>query len=76
MAGLTRSWCAIWFVLSRHGGVDVVGPFDSFLIVAHSLLYIYIYVCITIYSSIVIIHFQNIIMQLKLSFHRFIPWIS
>ena len=30
---LTRSWCATWFALTRHEGLDLVGSFDSFLIV-------------------------------------------
>ena len=34
---LTMSWCATWFALSRHGGLSVVGSFDSFLIVFHAL---------------------------------------
>ena len=34
---LTRIWCATWFALSRHGGLDVVGSFDIFLIVFHAL---------------------------------------
>ena len=27
---LTRSCCATWFALTRHGGLDVVGSYDSF----------------------------------------------
>ena len=34
---LTRRWCSTWFVLTRHGGLDVVGSFDGFLIVFHAL---------------------------------------
>ena len=34
---LTRNWCATWFVLTRHGELDVVGSFDDFLIVFHAL---------------------------------------
>ena len=34
---LPRSWCATWFTLSRHGGLDVVGSFHSFFIVVHAL---------------------------------------
>ena len=26
---LLRSWCAAWFALIRHGGLYVVGSFDS-----------------------------------------------
>ena len=34
---LTRSRCATWFALTRHGGLDVVGSFDSFFILFHAL---------------------------------------
>ena len=34
---LTRSWCATWFSLARHVGVDVVGTLDSFQILFHAL---------------------------------------
>ena len=34
---LTRSWCATWFALTIHGGFDVVGSLDSFLIVFHAV---------------------------------------
>ena len=34
---LTRSWCATWFALTGHGGLDVVGSLDSFLTVLHAL---------------------------------------
>ena len=34
---LTRGWCATWCTLTRHGGMDVVESFDSFLIVFHVL---------------------------------------
>ena len=33
---LTRSWCATWLALFRHGWLDMVGSFDSFLIVCHA----------------------------------------
>ena len=33
---LSRRWCATWFALTRHGGMDVVGSFDSFLLVIHA----------------------------------------
>ena len=34
---LTRNWCATWFALTRHGGLDVVGSLHVFLIVFHAL---------------------------------------
>ena len=34
---LARSWCATFFALTRHGGLDVFESFDSFLIVFHTL---------------------------------------
>ena len=34
---LTRSWCVTWFALPRHGGLDVVGSFDRFMMVFHAL---------------------------------------
>ena len=34
---LTWSWCATWFALTKHGVLDVVGSFDSFLMVFHAL---------------------------------------
>ena len=32
-----RSWCATWFALTRHGGLDVVRSFGRLLIVFHAL---------------------------------------
>ena len=34
---INSNCCATWFVLTRHGGLDLVGSFDSFLIVFHAL---------------------------------------
>ena len=36
-SAIVRSWCATWFALTRHGGLDGVGSFGSFLIVFHAL---------------------------------------
>ena len=33
---LTRSWCATWFALTKHGGDDEVGSLESILIVFHA----------------------------------------
>ena len=34
---LTRIWCATWFALTIHRGLNVVGSLDSFLVVFHVL---------------------------------------
>ena len=34
---IPRSWFETWFALTRYGALDVVGSFDSFLIVYHAL---------------------------------------
>ena len=47
---LTRSWCAIWFAMSRHGGLDVVGSFYRFLIVFHALRLF----CVIFLSSVIL----------------------
>ena len=60
---LTRSWCAIWFALTGHGGLDVVGSFDSFLIFFHALRLL----CVILVDVMTSYHlFSSVILSISL----------
>ena len=66
---LTRSWCATWFALTRHGGVDVVGSFDGFLIVLHGLRLL----CVILVDVIISSYFPSVILPISLFSDSIVP---
>ena len=69
---LTRSLCATWFTLTKHGGLDVVGTYDSFLIVFHALRLLCVMLVDVMISSH-IIFFSSVILSIRLFPDSMVP---
>ena len=69
---LTRSWRATWFVLSRHGGLDVVGSFDSFLIVFYALRLLCV-ILVNVMTSSHLLFFFSVILPISLFPDSMVP---
>ena len=69
---LTRSWCATWFARIRHGGLDVVGSFDGFLIVFQALQLLCV-IMVDVLPSFHLLFFSSVILSISLFPYSMVP---
>ena len=68
----TRSWCVTWFALIRHGGMYVVGSFDSFLIVLHTLRLLCV-IFVDVMTTTHLLFFSSVILSISLLQDAMVP---
>ena len=62
---LTKSWCETWFALTRHGGLVMVGSYDSFLIVFHAFRLLCV-ILVDVMTSSHLLFFSSVILSSSL----------